>query len=725
MMHTLMITVVVALAAGVLVQVIAHHLRFPAIAILLLAGIGLGPQGLGWVQPQSLGAGFEPLVGLAVAVILFEGGLTLDLEGFRTAPRVIRRLITTGAIITWLSAAALAMVGLDLDLPTALLAGSLIIVTGPTVVTPLLRRIGVTKRLHHVLHWEAVLIDPVGVFIALLCYEWVILSADTGAATVLGPLGSFALRVLAGTTLGILGGAALAWALRRHWVPGDHANITVFTGALLLYGVADLALPHTGILAVTIAGLVLGWQRPPQLPGLLAFKLEMTELAVAFLFILLAAELRLESFAQLGLGGALVVGAMILVVRPLVVMVATWRESMSWRERAFLSWIAPRGIVAASMASLFAFQLRQVNMLDGAVVAPFTFAVIGATVLLQGSTAGWLARALGVKQARRDGWLIVGANRLGREIARALSSAGVPTVLVDRNADEVAAAEGAGLTAVEGDAFDATLVDDPRLAEIGCALMVTENPAANELLAERWRDRLDEPRVHSWSRLCTGSITGRDMGAVKVEVSLAMPGRVSEGLESGQLEVRLVAGGLTPPEHSRVLLQVANGSAHPAGPQPRHDMHQVVLAWRSADAGDLFRRVVQLHGREPSEQYRQLAEAAVEVLPELSLPRTLEALQRQSGSYSVAIGNGVAIPHVTTGAVTEPMCVVGIIPEPRHENDARVVCLLISPAGAQPLHLEALARIAAWASSRERVHALVQASSSQEALAVLNASAAA
>ncbi|MEZ4270970.1 MAG: cation:proton antiporter [Myxococcota bacterium] len=329
---TMLQTLVIALAAGTALLILAGRLRFPAIAPLLVCGVLIGPEGLGWVQPSSLGIGLEPLISLAVAIILFEGGLTLDIKGAKAAPAVIRRLVTLGALITWLGAAALCMAFLDVTPQTALLAGSLIIVTGPTVVTPLLRRIDVSERLHHVLHWEAVLIDPIGVFIALLCYEAIAVDSSIG-----GALAGLAVRCFSGAALGGVGGLAIGYVLKRGWIAREYINTGVLAAALLIYAMADRVLPHTGILAVTIAGFVLGWLNPPELDELKDFKLQITELAVAMIFVILAADLELSSFLALGKGGALVVLLVIVLLRPLVVFVATWGSQLTVRERMFAS----------------------------------------------------------------------------------------------------------------------------------------------------------------------------------------------------------------------------------------------------------------------------------------------------------------------------------------------------------------------------------------------------
>ncbi|MFT7624639.1 MAG: NhaP-type Na+/H+ or K+/H+ antiporter, partial [Myxococcota bacterium] len=351
------LTLGLAAVAGVTLMSLGSRLGVPSIALLLLGGVGLGPSGLGWVDPEGLGHGLEQVIKMAVAVILFEGGLTLDISGYKKAPVVIGRMLTIGVLITWLGAAAALYAFAGLSPAVSLLGGSLVIVTGPTVVSPLLRRLNVRDRLFHVLYWEGVLIDAVGVFAAILCFEWA-----TATAGYLWPVADFALRLGLGIGAGGLAGLFLDKLLRSTFIHDEMVNIFVLSFAIFLFGICDAILVESGILAVIVAGLVLGFRKPPRLRSVKRFKLELTELAIGLLFILLSARLDLQRFIEFGDVLLILLAIVMFGLRPINILVSTWGQPFDWREKAFMSWLAPRGIVAASMASLVTLRLTELGI---------------------------------------------------------------------------------------------------------------------------------------------------------------------------------------------------------------------------------------------------------------------------------------------------------------------------------------------------------------------------
>ncbi len=412
--HAILISLTTAISGGILLTIAARRMKVPGIVLLLFGGIALVPEGVGLVQPASLDGFLTVIVSLAVGLILFEGGLTLDLRGFAAEAVPITRLLTVGVIVTWLGAAFAVRAIFHLEPSVALLAGSMVIVTGPTVIGPLLKRIKVTSRLHAILHWEGVLIDAIGVFIATLCFEW--LAQRNGQAAVT----RFVLRAFCGLSIGAAGGYAIVFALRRRFVPQNLLNAFALGAAVLIFGVTDALISSAGLLAVTVAGFIVGWKHPPgELKSLRGFKAEITDLLIGMLFILLASRLKLAHFHEFGLRGVLLVAAIMFVVRPLNVVLSTAGSKLTWREKLFLSWVAPRGIVAASMASLFGIALsgRQ-GSANAQFLETFVYSVIVATVVLQGFSAGALARLLRVKRPEPDGWLIVNADAFGRRLAR-------------------------------------------------------------------------------------------------------------------------------------------------------------------------------------------------------------------------------------------------------------------------------------------------------------------
>lgn len=495
-LHAMMATIVAAISAGVMLIVFAQRFNLPAIVVLLAGGVALGPMGLGVVQPDSLGEGLRVIVLLGIGLILFEGGLTLDVDGYRSASVLIKRLLSVGVIITWLTtAAAVYLIRDGFPLSTSLLAGSLVIVTGPTVIAPLIKRIQLIPRLNSILHWEAVLIDPIGVFVAILCFEWINTHDATAVANFLG-------RFIVGLAVGGFGGWMIYQGEKQKLVPENLINIFALAGAILIFGVSEAFVSEAGILSVAVAGLVFGLLEPLQLKQVRQFKAEIIDLILGTLFILLAARLSFDQFQDFGMEGALCVAVVIFFVRPVSIWICAIGTDLNWREKAFLSWVAPRGIVAASMASIFALVLEH----SGTVKHPrfvetFTYSVIVATIVLQGFSAGALARMLGLWLAKPRGWLIIGAHRFGREIAAFIGArAKVPVMLVDTNLRAIRDARAAGLHAVVWDANDLSLQHLEEFQGIGNVLAITDNEHLNQLISQRWRVPLGRNRVYSWSR---------------------------------------------------------------------------------------------------------------------------------------------------------------------------------------------------------------------------------
>ncbi len=445
------LTVALALGAGVIAQSLAHHLRIPGIVILLGTGVLLGPDGAGIIAPSSLGHALSALTGFAVAIILFEGGLSLNLRRLRRAGPAIRNLLTAGALITALGGALAAKFALDWPWKTAFLFGTLVIVTGPTVVTPLLRRLKVERRVSTTLEAEGVFIDAIGAIIAVVALE-VAISASAGVAA---GLLDIALRLVVGCVLGLIGGALLAVLLRtRHVVPEGLENITTLALVIALFFVADALLPETGLPAVTVAGVVVGNARTPLHEELQEFKEQLTVMLIGLLFVLLAADVRLADVAALGWAGFWTVAVLMLVVRPINVWVSTLGTDMNWRQKSFLAWIAPRGIVAAAVASHFAVELDRFGIGGGTELRALVFLVIAATVVVAGLSGGFVARTLGLQVREGTGWVILGANELARVLARELAVYGTPTICIDSNPEHCRIASEEGLETVCGNGFD-------------------------------------------------------------------------------------------------------------------------------------------------------------------------------------------------------------------------------------------------------------------------------
>lgn len=522
-----------AVGAGCLLTVLSRKLQLPTIVLLLVGGFALGPEGLNFIEPDSLGEYLPMIVSIAVGLILFEGGLTLDLKGFSQTSPVIKRLLSVGVLITWFGAALAAWLVFDTSPSFALLMGSCVIVTGPTVIVPLLRRVRVHQKLSSILHWEGVLIDSIGVFIAILCFEWVV---EGGGAVALP---NFMIRVVSGVGIGLAGGYGIYWMMRHNWVPDNIVNAFSVASAMLIFGATELIKPEAGLLSVTIAGLIVGLKKPRQLREVKAFKAEIVDLLIGMLFILLVARLEFQQFKDFFLiGGGWILFAVILLIRPASVMASSWGTSLNIREKALLSWVAPRGVVAASMASLFALSLaKQDNPVgDPALLESFVYSVICATVLIQGLSAGMFAKLLGLQRPAPNDLVIIGAHFFGRELARKLFREDEQNIiLLDTNSRNVALAQKEGLSALCADGMEAEELyeDEERLYGTGYVLALTDNAELNQLLMQRWAAQLDNERVFGW--VPSDSPTSEDqLTGQSVFADLSRPAVISTELMQGE-----------------------------------------------------------------------------------------------------------------------------------------------------------------------------------------------
>ncbi len=723
-------TMVVAFAAGILLIVISRRFQLPAIVLLLLGGYACGPQILGIVRPDALGGGLVVIVELAVGLILFDGGLTLNVQGYRLASGPIRRLLTAGVFVTWLgTAAAIGSIFPKIPASMALLAGSLVIVTGPTVIGPLLKRVKVNARLNHILHWESVLIDPIGVFVSILCFEWI--SGTEGGTAI----AHFAMRLFWGLIVGVGGGLLVHRLLHGRLVPEELTNISVLAMAVLIFGLGEMVLSKSGLLSVTVAGFVIGVKNPPELKQIRRFKAEIADLAIGILFILLAARLRSEQFVAFGAGGALLVAIVMLVIRPVNVVVSTVGHGLPWREQLFLSWIAPRGIVAASMASLFSLQLAEAFPASATFIETFVYSVIAGTVVLQGLTAGLAAGLLKVKAPAPTGWMIVGAHRLGQEVARFVSeTAHFRAMLVDTNARMVFEARQEGLQAIVADARDLELMEQDDFQGIGNLLALTDNEDLNMLLCQRWSEAFGRSHVFFWSpsldrrpgerrgqavwsRLPKPSILSAELARSEAAAVLdrsTEPSRLSQGTPIAAFYKNQVH--LTPAD------SIPAGLSEP---------YPLLVLRREADylrRGLRPELAVRLEVADQPALFEELVTRIVEVEPKLPRDAILKELMTREQVWPTALGHGIAVPHAYCRAMTGRICAVAQIPagvdfkSPDGEK-VRLVFLLLSPQGDPEGHLATMAEIARMVADPEVRDSLLSARSPEELMARLRTAA--
>lgn len=487
------LTVALALAAGMLAQAFARHLRIPGIVLLLGMGVLLGPDGLGVVRPATLGPSLHTLVGFAVAVILFEGGMNLSISRMRREARSIRQLVTLGALVTAVGGALAARLILHWTWVLSILFGTLVMVTGPTVINPLLRRIKVQERVATVLEAEGILVDAIGAIVAVVTLEVVLSPAPLSVA---GGAWHLLSRLAFGAFFGAAGGFVIAALLRNERVvPEGLESVFTLSFAVALFQISNAVVTETGILSVIIAGLVVGNSRSQALGDLREFKEQLTILLLGMLFVLLAADVRLAEVRFLGWAGLGTVLALMLVVRPLNILAGTLGSDLTWREKAFLSWLAPRGIVAAAVSSLFAQTLDEEGIAGGAELRALVFLVIAVTVVVQGLTGGTVASWLGLRRPSNTGYVILGANPLARAMGQALRDGGEEVILIDSNEDACRAAEEEGFRVLYGSGLEPAIQEKAELdIRAGC-LGLTSNEEVNLLFARRARKDFKVPRV--------------------------------------------------------------------------------------------------------------------------------------------------------------------------------------------------------------------------------------
>ncbi|MFO0688150.1 MAG: cation:proton antiporter [Myxococcota bacterium] len=485
------LTFTLALLAGVAAQIIARHLRLPGIVLLLFSGALLGPDGLGWIRPDSLGGGLSTFVSLAVAVILFEGGLGLDLRRLRAAAAPIRRLVTSGALVTLIGAgiAAARLMGWPAD--RALLYGALVIVTGPTVVRPILRLVPVRNRLATVLEAEGLLIDPVGAIVAAIALE-IVLERTMGSVAN-GAIGLIA-RLSFGAGAGVGIGGLLALLLRiPRLVPVGLENLAVLGGSLAGFAACEAWLPESGILAVIVAAAVVGHAARERAQVVGEFQEHLTLGLIGMLFVLLAADVRLETVSALGWPGVATVATLAFVVRPIGVLWCTRGSDLTIRERLFVAWLGPRGVVAAAIASVPAPALDAVGVEGGAELRALVFLTIALTVVVLGGLAPIAAWALGVRAPGRDVTVVLGSEELALALGEALREGGASVVFVDRNPASCRAAEERGFAVVFGDVLGPTTLARLRLERARAAVGLTTNPSLNQLFVLEAMEEFDVP----------------------------------------------------------------------------------------------------------------------------------------------------------------------------------------------------------------------------------------
>lgn len=488
----------IALAAiGILALVcqwLAWWIKLPAILFLLITGILFGPI-LGWLNPDTMfGDLLFPFISLAVAVVLFEGSLTLRFSEIKGLEHVVRRLVSTGLLITWGVTTLATYWLLDFQLELAILFGALTVVTGPTVIVPMLRSVRPSRHLANILRWEGIVIDPIGALLAVLVFQLIVAGIGTDAfgKTLL----IFAGQLFTGLILGAAAGYVLGIAIRHQWLPVYLHNLATLSLVLGVFTLSNQVYHESGLLTVTVMGIWLANMKEVHTEDILNFKESLSLLFISGLFIILAARVDLHQFIILGWPALGVLLAMQFIARPIKVAISTWGSTLNWRERALLAWISPRGIIAAAVSALFAIQLEHQGYTQASLLVPLTFMVIIGTVAFQSLTARPLAMWLKVAEPEPKGFLIVGANPLARTIAAVLNKHGFTTILADTNWGNIRAALIEGHQTFYGDLVSEQADRKLDLVGIGKLLSLSPHEELNCLAAMRYRSEFGDRNLY-------------------------------------------------------------------------------------------------------------------------------------------------------------------------------------------------------------------------------------
>jgi len=472
---------------GILAQWVAWKFKIPAILPLILIGLLVGPiaaeflseDGTKWIEPIWNGEkGLFPgeslyyFVSLAISIILFEGGLTLKRSEIKTVGPVITKLITLGSAVTFFGAGVLAHYIFDLSWDLSFLFSGLIIVTGPTVITPILRNIPLKKDISTILKWEGILIDPIGALVAVLVFEFISVGGDSGFTKT--ALMEFGKILLFGTTFGFTFAHALAFAINKKFIPHYLLNVVALSTVLLVFVESEIFAHESGLLAVVVMGMVLGNGKLENLKELLYFKESLSVLLISILFILLSANINIEDLMLLYTWKtALLFVIIVFVIRPVAVFLSTQGSKLTLNEKLFISWVGPRGIVAAGIASLFGSKLLKQGVEGAEYITPLVFMIVLGTVLLNATTARLFAKLVGVFLTKSNGTLIVGASKVSRLIGHYLESNGRHVVLIDSNQSNIDKAKELGLEALNTDIYSDKLSDNIELNDVGYVMALT------------------------------------------------------------------------------------------------------------------------------------------------------------------------------------------------------------------------------------------------------------
>jgi NhaP-type Na+/H+ or K+/H+ antiporter len=499
-------SIALILGLGVAAQWVSWRLKLPSILFLLLTGLLVGPFTTIWLDTplldieHLLGELLFPVVSASVAIILFEGGLSLRLKDIRGSGKVVGYLVTVGVLVTWLISAVAARYLFDMTWGLSLLIGATLVVTGPTVIIPLIKQIRPKGRVGSILRWEGIIIDPVGAILAVLVFEELLIHTNLiGAAWLL------AKTLLIGFGIALPIAQLMIETYRRYWVP-DHLQNPITLGLVLVaFAISNTLQPESGLLTVTLMGIIMANQNRFDIRHIIEFKETLQILLLSSLFIMLAARLQPNEIAQIGWATLAFVAIMVFIERPLAVFLSTWTSDLNWREKLFLAWMAPRGIVAAAVASIFAIELQEAGYEGAEAIVPIAFAVIIMTVATYSLTAGRLAQWLGLAERNPQGVLFVGGTRWIRAIAKQVQAAGFRVLVADSNQEHIARVREEGLDVYHGSILSEAVTDEIDFAGLGRLVAMTPNSEVNALASENFEHTFGVENVYELQNVARGA----------------------------------------------------------------------------------------------------------------------------------------------------------------------------------------------------------------------------
>ena len=517
MPEPILIDVTIVIVLGIGAQWLAWRFRLPSILLLLAAGFIAGPV-TGLLSPEALQQDWLfAFVSMSIGIILFEGGLSLRLSELRDVGTAVRNLISIGVLITWALGAVGAYYIVGFNVSISILIGAILVVTGPTVIVPLLRHIRPRGRAGTVAKWEGITIDPVGAILAVLVLETILLLNEPGIATSAATAASHVmeglfLEVFISLGVSVAFSALIVFMLHRRLVPDFLRNPITLMVVVAAYELANSLQHEAGLLTTTLMGIFIANQPYVSVQRIIEFKENLQVLLVGSLFVLLSARLELSALQFIGWDTLIYLGLLVLVVRPLAVVASSFGTQLDWSDKAFLSWMAPRGIVAAAVASLFAFQLSSqgIHPEQTEQLVPVVFAIVVGTVAIYGLSAGPLARWLGLADPNPQGVLFVGATGWVRQVARAIQDLGFAVRLIDANPDHVSRAQKEGLPAERVNALAESAIDEIDWGGIGRLLITIPNDEVGSLTALHFSEAFDTTKIYQLAAHPDSRVTNDD-----------------------------------------------------------------------------------------------------------------------------------------------------------------------------------------------------------------------